>query len=926
MSHTTNETLLLSHHEKLIRDSGISVEVAAARGYRTVSAKSELARLGFAASQRLVPALLVPVWNVRGEIGTYQIRPDEPRVVEGKPLKYETPRGTRMVLDVPPTVRSKLADPRTPLFITEGARKADAAVSRGLACVALLGVWNWRGSNEQEGKTALADWEAIALNERPVYIAFDSDVTSKKPVRSALARLKAFLESRKAKVQVVYLPPSPDGCKVGLDDFLAQGKTVADLLTHATSELRRGDDQEPGELPYRAGPNGLVWLRQVRDGVVPTLLTNFTARVVADIAEDDGVETRRSFEIEASTRGRTARFPVSAEKFSAMNWPTEHLGATALVYAGQSLKEHARVAIVLLSGEPQRRRVFTHTGWRTLEDGTSVYLSADRAIGAQGTRDGIVVNLPEALRSFSLPAPVEGDELKRAVRATLGILELAPARVAFALLASIFRAPLGNVDLTVFLMGPSGVFKSELAALAQQHWGPELDARHLPGSWLSTGNSLEGLAFAAKDALVVVDDFAPGGSSVDVQRYHREADRLLRAQGNGAGRARMRADGSLRAPRPPRGLMLATGEDVPRGQSLRARLMVLELSPGDVDVPRLSICQADARAGLYGQTLASYLRWLAPIAPQLAARVRTESTELREQASGAGQHRRTPALVADLAVGLRYFLVFTERHGVLAPGEGDRLWDRGWAALVQAAGTQAVHQGESEPARRFLDLLAGALAAGRAHVDAVTGMVPPSPDRWGWRRIIDSDGDEDWRPLGDRVGWIDGDDVYLEPEASFAAAQRFAQDSGERIAVSLSTLKKRLHERGYLASTEEARSSLTVRRTIGGGPRRAVLHLAACALLGSSPPEEPAQLAQQEPTPDVAGSTCGPVDSEELAQGSENLPRVSENLPTRSGAGQLFASDLPTGMPHGEEPSGDRGNLGKFPEGERAPARERRAL
>ena len=48
-----------------------------------------------------------------------------------------------------------------------------------------------------------------------------------------------------------------------------------------------------------------------------------------------------------------------------------------------------------------------------------------------------------------------------------------------------------------------------------------MDARHLPGSWSSTGNALEGLAFSAKDVLLVVDDFAPTGSATDVQRMHR---------------------------------------------------------------------------------------------------------------------------------------------------------------------------------------------------------------------------------------------------------------------------------------------------------------------------------------------------------------------------------------------------------------------
>ena len=56
------------------------------------------------------------------------------------------------------------------------------------------------------------------------------------------------------------------------------------------------------------------------------------------------------------------------------------------------------------------------------------------------------------------------------------------------------------------------MFKSELAALCQQHYAPEMDSRHLIG-WHSTGNSLETMAFAAKDALLVVDDFAPGGAS-----------------------------------------------------------------------------------------------------------------------------------------------------------------------------------------------------------------------------------------------------------------------------------------------------------------------------------------------------------------------------------------------------------------------------
>jgi hypothetical protein len=71
-----------------------------------------------------------------------------------------------MVLDCHPRTRPHLGDPSRTLIVTEGIRKADAAVSAGIDAVALLGVWCWRGTNSEGGKVALAAWERIALNDR----------------------------------------------------------------------------------------------------------------------------------------------------------------------------------------------------------------------------------------------------------------------------------------------------------------------------------------------------------------------------------------------------------------------------------------------------------------------------------------------------------------------------------------------------------------------------------------------------------------------------------------------------------------------------------------------------------------------------------------------------------------------------------------
>ena len=263
---------LLPRHQALLKASAISDEVARARGYWSATTKGELAALGFGPSQQRVPALVVPVWSVAGETATYQIRPDDPRVHPrtGKIVKYETPACAHMVLDVPPAGRQWVLDPSRPLFITEGVRKADSATSNGLACVALLGVWNWRGStSDGKSSAALPDWELVPLKGRQVYIVFDSDVMLKPEVHGALVRLKGFLELRGAEVGLVYLPPRADGGKQGLDDFFAAGGAVEGLLSRATKEVRRPQVDRPGVPRPHVGPapDGAQLLRDVEDWV-----------------------------------------------------------------------------------------------------------------------------------------------------------------------------------------------------------------------------------------------------------------------------------------------------------------------------------------------------------------------------------------------------------------------------------------------------------------------------------------------------------------------------------------------------------------------------------------------------------------------------------------------------------------------------------
>jgi hypothetical protein len=170
------------------------------------------------------------------------------------------------------------------ILLTEGEKKAAAAVKAGFPCVALGGVESWRnrtltfskdtqvgesksgalvlkipaGSEAKEETDSLATGlkEVIQLsmkNDIPIIIVYDSDfvygANTKEPVRFEVQRAAATLgfELRANGVsfnnirQLVLLPedPLPEGTKLGLDDYLLNDSLGPDMLHQAIHDNMR---------------------------------------------------------------------------------------------------------------------------------------------------------------------------------------------------------------------------------------------------------------------------------------------------------------------------------------------------------------------------------------------------------------------------------------------------------------------------------------------------------------------------------------------------------------------------------------------------------------------------------------------------------------------------------------------------------------
>jgi hypothetical protein len=664
------------------------------------------------------------------------------------------------------------------------------------------------GTNSPFGAGKFKAEYAVHYTGKLVAIIVDNDEAGRAHANSVARAILPIT----AAVKLIYLPGIPEGGD--LRDWVAAGGTAEQLqaLIDAAPLVTAADVEDAplatSDNPYEATAQGFFYTRETANGPVRSQLSNFIAAVINDVRRDDGVETTRSFDIELEVGGRKAQASVEAAEFGSLNWAADKFGSTPNIFAGTGNRDRVRDAIQRRS-QAKERRVYTHTGWTKVGE-LWVYLHAGGAIGAGNVE--VEVELPSALAHFNLPT-ASRDELIDGVRRHLQLLELGPVMIPLG--GAIWRSVLGPCDFSLHLAGRTGGFKSERTALAWQHFGREFSARNMV-AWSSTVNFLEALAFAAKDALLPIDEFVGSSTSLtEKSRMYSAAERLFRAQGNSSGRGRMRADTSLRPIKPPRGTIVSNGEEVPAGQSLRARMLILEISEDDkIDLNILTECQHDGAAGAYVAAMAGYLAWIAPQYEAMRETLSEKVTEYRAKAATelGASHPRTPGIVADLYAGWEFFLNFAAKAGAIGQSELSDYAARVWGGLIESAAAQPQLQESQEPAHRFVQLITSALAAGKAQIAVSQTDHPPrlGVERWAWC------GHD-----GLLIGWAeDRDSIYLDPESAYKVAQDMAPRESMLPA---ETLRRRLKDRGLLASTDEVRGKIPIRKVIGG-MRRSVLH------------------------------------------------------------------------------------------------------
>lgn len=199
------------HREYLAKRGVTDEEIITRRGYETIEEGLK------------IPIYILPDGLESG----YEIRLDSPKPGQ---RKFTRPLGTINRLNVQSANLSILRNESEPLYIVEGATRADALAQRDIAAIAINGCYGWRGKDEgQTAPKSLSDWGDLPIRNRDVIIGFDGDVTTKYQVNAAAHELGKFLERKGAGSISFIVLPDPEQ---GLDDFLAAGNSVRSLARH----------------------------------------------------------------------------------------------------------------------------------------------------------------------------------------------------------------------------------------------------------------------------------------------------------------------------------------------------------------------------------------------------------------------------------------------------------------------------------------------------------------------------------------------------------------------------------------------------------------------------------------------------------------------------------------------------------------------
>ena len=522
-----------------------------------------------------------------------------------------------------------------------------------------------------------------------------------------------------------------------------------------------------------------------KQGSYTKKLCNFAPGAIREIIKDDGISFERYVQlggIHQSGR-QLPEITIPAGDVEGLGWIVKYWGMDCILEPGLKTKSSVWNAIQSTALDIERITVFSTTGWRHVDGNWRYLLPGD---------EQYTVELPGKMHSYGMERSYHPLDIRTA--ASLLWQPIAPEEVILPLLSFTFLSPLNHFlkadgcepKFVLLLSGKTGSRKSTLAALMLSFFG-KFTASELPLSFRDTANSILLNIFYLKDVLTVIDDLHPS-SRMEEPKMNGTAQAIMRAYGDRTGKGRLRADSTPMESRPPQGNAIITAEFAPDiGESGTARYFALELKEKDVDLETLTAFQNEADDGTLQRCMFAYTEWIREsfLFSEESLRdfrkyLHTRFLFYREQfrKDGVQCHGRVPETVAQLEIGMEFFLRFLHEWGGFADDWCHGIFERFQNILARLARKQSDSIDEDKPTHKFICKIYALLESNQAHL-----LERNDTNELGF---------------GTCLGYQDAEFLYLYNEVAHKMVRKFCEDQGENFSCSPRSLMKALVEEGLI--------------------------------------------------------------------------------------------------------------------------------
>lgn len=494
---------------------------------------------------------------------------------------------------------------------------------------------------------------------------------------------------------------------------------------------------------------------------------------------------------------------LTMDEFMKMNWPELKWSPNCVFTPGRGTRDAVRYAVQSTATLAEEKQIYLSTGFCKTEDGKYVFIMPDDPERNVKQRD--VFNNYGFLRS---------DDTKY-LQHIKTFLKLGPPRITYPLLAYLVLSPFvtflgeaGHFPKTgLTLIGHTGCFKSSLARAALCFFG-SFDEK-LPLHLSDTYNSVIDNLYFLKDLPTVYDDLHPGTEGekrTDTENFSK----CVRALGNREGRRRLDSSLSQKAERYPRGNVITTAETLGNiSESVKARILQIEMHYGDIDAKLLQEMQTAGSNGELSACMYQFTNW---IAEKYLCSEEAHEKFINDLKRGTETFRDwfpaqltddktkiRPRLADDLAtlrVGFVYLLAFLQDKNAISYEERNSMLQTFDGAMKELAMMNSEATNTAKPTTVFISKLNALIESGVCTVKKFPASAEDTPSL-------------------ECVGYRKENEFLFFPSKAHKAVRKLCNEQGEPFITNEADLLKMLKDEN-ISSCNKGRNLKKVRPNSGG--------------------------------------------------------------------------------------------------------------